>query len=137
MRELNEEDSLYIAQLDSAGRCKWSWAWLKVEVRQEVQGVEHTVPLSLFFRKRDKAGHARCTLCTKEINYAKKGVHALISHCATSKHREKVLTILTTRSICSPPDNAVHETQGPEALRERERGKLPVSTFQRVANAEV
>lgn len=92
--------------------------------------------LTLYFRKIDKAGHARCTLCTKEINYAK-GVYALISHCATSKHREKVLTILTTRSICSPPDNAVHETQGPEALRERERGKLPVSTFQRVANAEV
>lgn len=90
MRELNEEDSLYVAQLDSAGRCKWSWAWLKVEVRQEVQGVEHTVPLSLYFRKIDKAGHARCTLCTKEINYAKKGVHALISHCATSKHRESV-----------------------------------------------
>ena len=26
MRELNEEDSLYVAQLDSEGRCKWSWA---------------------------------------------------------------------------------------------------------------
>lgn len=56
MRELNEKDSLYIAQLDSAGRCKWSWAWLKVEVKQEVHGVEHTMPLSLYFSKIDKAG---------------------------------------------------------------------------------
>ena len=61
MRELNEEDSLYVAQLDSAGRCKWSWAWLKVEVKQEVQGVAHTLPLSLYFKKVDKAGHAKCT----------------------------------------------------------------------------
>lgn len=135
MRELKEEDSLYIAQLDSAGRCKWSWAWLKVEVKQEVQGVAHRLPLSLYLKKVDKAGHAKCTLCTKEINYANKGVHALTSHCNTAKHKEKVFTILTTRSICSPPENAVPETQGPEAMRER--GKLPVSTFQRFANAEV
>ena len=137
MRELKNEDSLYIAQLDSSGRCKWSWSWLKVEVKQEVKGVVHTLLLSLYFKKTDKAGHAKCTLCTKEINCANKGVHALTSHCDTAKHRDKVVTILTSRSICTPPENAIPETQGPEALRERARGKLPVSTFQRVANAEV
>ena len=57
MREFNEDNSLCVAQLVPAGRCKWSWAWLKVEV----QGVAHTLPISLYFKKVDKAGHAKCT----------------------------------------------------------------------------
>ena len=30
---------MYIAQLDSGLRCKWSWAWLKFEVKTHVTGI--------------------------------------------------------------------------------------------------
>ena len=133
MRELKEEDAIYVAQLDSGLRCRWSWAWLKIEVKTEVKGVQHSFPLSQYFKKIDKAGYSKCSLCLKEINYCNKGSHALLAHCQTEVHRQKVCTVMTTASVLPVPTQSA--PKGPEAMRERVR--VPVPTFQRVANAEV
>lgn len=134
MSELKEEDSVYIRQQDSGLRCKWSWAWLKIEVKTEVKGVQHSFPLSQYFKKIDKAGYSKCTLCSKEINYSNKGSHALSAHCQTEVHRQKVCTVMTTASVL-PVSSQSAPKAGPEAMRARVR--VPVPTCQRVANAEV
>lgn len=136
MRELNEDDALYVQQLEVGQKCRWSWAWLKLEVKTEVKGVQHSFLLSQYFKKIDKAGYCKCRLCCKEINYGKKGSHALIAHCQTEVHKQKVSTILTTTSVL-PPDPVPTQSapKGPELMRERVR--RPVSVSQRVANAEV
>ena len=134
MRELKEKDSIYIAQLDSGLRCKWSWAWLKIEVTTNVKEVQHSFPLSQYFVKIDKVGYAKCNLCSKEINYSNKGSHALSAHCQTEVHRQKVCTVMTTGSVLPVPSQSAPKA-GPEAMRARVR--LPVPTCHRVANAEV
>lgn len=136
MRELKEEDTMYVAHLDSGLRCRWSWTWLKVEAKAEVKGVQHSFLLSqYFFLKIDKAGYAKCSLCTKEINYSNKVSHALLAHCQTEVHRLKVCTIMTTASVLPVPTQSAVAPKEPEAMRERVR--VPVPTFQRVASAEV
>lgn len=47
-------------------------AWLKVEVRTDVKGVLYSFPPSQSFIKIDKAGYAKCSLCSREINYSKR-----------------------------------------------------------------
>lgn len=136
MRELNEDDAQYVQQLELGQKCRWSWAWLKLEVKTEVKGVQYSFPLSQYFKKIDKAGYCKCSLCCKEINYGKKGSHALMAHCQTEVHKQKVSTILTTTSVLPPvPVPTQSAPKGPELMRERVR--LPVPVFQRVANAEV
>jgi len=134
MKELKEEDAMYVAQLDAGLRCKWSWAWLKVEVKTEVKGVQYRFPLSQYFLKINKAGFASCRLCSKDINYSRKGSNALSSHCQTEVHRQKVVTVMTTASVL-PVKTSTGSPKGPEGMRKRV--KVPVPSFQRVANAEV
>ena len=98
MRELLEEDALRVTQLEAGVRCNWSWAWLKLETKMDFKGKSCVFPLS-HFKKLDKPSHARCTLCSKEINYSTKGSHVLLAHCKTEKHMAKVSTILTMHSI--------------------------------------
>ncbi len=82
MREFEEEDVLTVAQLEVGVRCKWSWSWLKLESRCDVKGKGMCV--SIVTVKKiiiEKPGHARGSLCCKEINYATKGSHAIFAHC--------------------------------------------------------
>ena len=94
MREPGENEALLIKQVDSGMKCSWSWAWLKLDATIEVKGTPHTFPLSHFFNTVDEKGYARCTLCLKEINYANKGYHALLAHCRTDVHRQKVYNVI-------------------------------------------
>ena len=159
MRDFEEEDAITVAQLEAGVRCKWSWSWLKLDSKSNVKEVEYVFPLSKFFKKIDKPGHARCSLCCKEINYSTKGSHALLAHCKTEKHTQKVVGIMTTRSILVSttqgqsqqgpsmpgpsqqsssmpgPSQQSSSMPGPEQMRERV--KVPVPLFERVANAEV
>ena len=48
-------------------------------------------------------------------------------HSQTQRKKKKCQSILTTLSIRNPPGNAVPETQGPEAMREREIAFVHVS----------
>ena len=135
--------------MDAGLRCSWNWGWLKNDVKIEVKGQEHTFPLSDIFKKINKKGIARCILCCKEINYANKGSHALIAHCKTDVHKNKVFTIATTQSVTSmlpPPSTPSPEVragmsstpqQGPEGIRHRYQAKLPTALANRTANAEV
>ena len=138
MRELLEEDALRVARLETGIRCEWSWAWLKLETKMDFKGKSGVFPLSHFFKKLDKPGHARCTLCSKEVNDSTKGSHALLAHCKTEQHVAKVSTIMTTHSIFETTGlTRASPTQQGTVQQMRGTVKLPAPLVERVANAEV
>ena len=47
----------------------------------------------------EQSGKAVCSLCQKTINYASRGVVAMIEHCQTKAHIEKVITKRTNYSL--------------------------------------
>lgn len=51
MRELKEEDAIHVAQLVAGIRCRWSWAWLKLEAKTNVKGGQYSFPLSNYLKK--------------------------------------------------------------------------------------
>ena len=146
MRNFEEDDAITVSPVESGVKCKWSWSWLRLDSKSNVKREEHVFPLSQFFQKIEKPGHARCCLCCKEINYSNKGSHALLAHCKTEKHSQKVVGIMTiqhtttqSQSQQGPSTHGLSQQSpsmlGPEQMRERV--KVPVLLFERVANAEV
>ena len=103
MRVLKETEAIEVNLLEKDVKCKWRWEWLKQEVKFDVAGVQHSLPLEQHFHKIDKAGFAKCTICVKEVNYSTKGVYALTTHCTRAIHKEKVCTIMTNMSVAPPP----------------------------------
>ena len=50
-------------------------------------------------------GKAVCLLCQKTIKYASRGVVAMIEHCQTKAHVEKVITKRTNYSLPTAAEN--------------------------------
>lgn len=143
MRVLTESDSLTLKKLEAKVSCRWKWEWLRLETKCEFGGSEYTFPLSRFFSKIEKAGFAKCNLCNgKEINYGKKGSHALIAHVKTKKHLDLINNVITTRSVAEEAAVEGASTERPVASsneidRIRETVPISVPLKERVANAEV
>ncbi|XP_034534682.1 uncharacterized protein LOC117809115 [Notolabrus celidotus] len=139
MSVLGEKDAVAVKQLDAGIQCSWNWSWLKLEVKVTVKGQELSFHLSDQFRKISKQGFARCILCQKDINYANKGSHALQAHCQTEVHKKKMQVIASTHSVASTflqSRGTALTSQGPEIIRQQCQAKIPVSTVNRIANAE-
>ena len=157
MRVLTQADSLLLTRLEAKVVCKWKWAWLKVESKCKYEGQEYVFPLSKFFSKIEKAGFARCNLCNgKEINYGKKGCHALTAHVQTKKHLELIRNVASTHSVADAVQVTARTSQGGlgtsigstevgmssssrfiEIEKLREAVPVCVPLVERVANAEV
>lgn len=121
-------------------RCKWSWSWLKLEAALDIKGAEYIFPLSDFLKKKkkkvDTPGRAKCILCVKAINYGSKGSHAILAHCQTDRHKQRV-NILSSRSI-SVIQVPVSETPTAAAAKETPASEnIPMLLADRVKNAEV
>nr|XP_055069280.1 uncharacterized protein LOC129450264 [Misgurnus anguillicaudatus] len=140
MREIEESEALLVQQMDRGCKSSWKWSWLKLETTIQVHAVKHTFILSDFFKKIEKKGCAKCTLCMKEINYSSRGVHALFAHCQTSIHTNRVTSILSTQSVAQllRKEDPLPATQNQASAAEkiRESVKLPVPMCNRIANAE-
>ena len=65
---------------------------MKLDTSIEVKQIKHTFPLSDFFL--EKLTKRFVLLCTKEINYSSRVVHALLAHCQTEVHRQKPVSDL-------------------------------------------
>ena len=147
MSVLGERDALLIKQVDQGVRCPWNWSWQKVVGKVKVrEGQEITFRIGDVFNKIHRPGMARCRLCYKDINYGNKGSHALLAHCGTDMHKNKVSTIATNQSVAScllseresqaaQPSQRPSTSQGPEKVRQQVC--VPVAPINRIANAEV
>ena len=95
MREFDESEALTVQQVDKGCKTSWKWPWLKGETAIEVKGVKRNFKLSdlktFFFEKK---GCAKCTLCVKELNYGSRGLHALLAHCQSTIHTQRVASIV-------------------------------------------
>ena len=58
-----------------------------------------------FLLQVKQPGKAVCLLCQKTINYASRGVVAMIEHCQTKAHVEKVITKRTNYSLPTAAEN--------------------------------
>lgn len=99
MREFDESEALAVQKVDEGCKTRWNWSWLQVETEIEVKTAKHKFKMSDFFKKKLKKGYAKCTVCMKEINYGNKGVHALLKHCQSAIHTQRVATIISTQSV--------------------------------------
>lgn len=76
MKELREHEALQVKYMDAGCKCSWNWVWLKLDTTRYTRYINEEkciFSLSHVIKKIDKKGHARCSLCMKEINYANKG----------------------------------------------------------------
>ena len=97
--------------------------------------------MRLFFLM-EKKGCAKCTLCVKELNNGSRGLHALLAHCQSTIHTQRVASIVSTQSVAQllckdNPLPATSQNQASAAEKIRESVVLPIPMCNRIANGEV